>query len=280
MLYFEKLKNSFGFFIIIVALSVSSIVNRVESVEYFKEKPAYISSCKIFEPGFTKCSTESVQKLMDQIVIGIPELAKTFGPIEPMKLDKLVFKQDNNNVANLNADLTDITIKGFSKIRIKESRVSKKDFSWETKVFLPQMRIDANYKMNGKILLIPLSGSGKMFIDIENMDILTHTKTRLYEKGGFTFYNVTQVKVDLDMSGVKSNFENIFNGNSKEVEKSTNEFFNKNWREFFEALRPLVSETVERVMLDLMKKTFDLYPANFFVEDIPTSEQLYGKSKE
>lgn len=106
-----------------------------------------------------------------------------------------------------------------------------------------------------------------------------HTKTRLYEKGGFTFYNVTTVRVDLDLTGVKTGFENIFNGNSKEVEQSTNEFFNENWRDFFEALRPLITETVERILLKLLRVTFHFIPANFLVEDIPTSEQLYTKAK-
>lgn len=45
-------------------------------------------------------------------------------------------------------------------------RVSKKDFGWQTKLFLPKMRLDGKYDMAGRILLIPLSGSGKIFIEI------------------------------------------------------------------------------------------------------------------
>lgn len=259
----------------ICGLIVVNCVNEVTSVEFYAEKPAFLPSCKIYEPGFTKCSTNTVQKLIDQLIIGIPEVVEEFGPFDPMRVHDIYFKQDNSDVATIRANLSDILVKGFSKTVIKESRVSKKDFSWITKIFLPKMRLDANYKMEGRILLIPLKGSGKMYIEIDNLDIILYTKTQLYEKAGFTFDNVTAVRVDLNMTRVRTNFENIFNGQSKEVERSTNEFFNENWRDFYEALKPIIIETVETILYDIMHKVFELIPANFFVEDIPTSEQLY-----
>lgn len=105
------------------------------------------------------------------------------------------------------------------------------------------------------------------------------TKTKLIEKGGFTFYNVTSVKVDLDISKLRTQFDDLFGGNNKEVERSTNESFNKNWKEFFEALRPLINETVERVLFDLLHPVFLMIPANFMIEDIPTPEKLYGSKQ-
>jgi len=102
------------------------------------------------------------------------------------------------------------------------------------------------------------------------------TKTRLYEKGGFTFDNVTSVRVQLNLTKVRSYLDNLFNGRSKEVERSTNQFFNENWRDFYEALKPLIVGTVENILYDVMSTVFHLIPANFFVEDIPTPQQLYG----
>ncbi|XP_030369686.1 uncharacterized protein LOC115620543 [Scaptodrosophila lebanonensis] len=253
-------------------------IGRVKCAEFYTEKPAFMEPCQIYEPGFTNCSTRSVQKFMDNVIKGeIPEILETFGPIDPMKQDQLVFEQDNSDVTTISADITDLLISGFGKMMIKESKVSKKDFSWQTKIFLPRLRLDGQYKMVGRILLLKLSGAGKIYIEIDNLDILMHTKTHLYEKGGFTFYNVTSVKVQLNMTGVHSQLDNLFNGRSKEVERSTNQFFNDNWRDFFEALRPLVVQTVERTLQDLLGKLFHLIPANFFVSDIPTSLNLYGR---
>lgn len=248
----------------------------VSAVAYYSEKPAFLPSCRIYEPGFTKCSTNSIQKLLDQLNIGIPEVLERFGPFDPMRVRDIVFKQDNNEVATIRANLTNLVVKGFANTKVKESRVSKKDFSWQTKIYLPKMRLDGRYEMAGRILLIPLSGSGKIFIEIDDLDILLLTKIRLYEKGGFTFDNVTAVQVQLNLSKVRTYLDNLFNGRSKEVERSTNEFFNENWRDFYEALKPLIVETVENILYDVMSTVFHLIPANFFVEDIPTPQQLYG----
>lgn len=106
------------------------------------------------------------------------------------------------------------------------------------------------------------------------------TKTQLYEKGGFTFYNVTGVQARLNMSRIHSHLDNLFNGRSKEVEDSTNQFFNDNWRDFYEALKPLIIDTVQSTLKDVMSLVFNLIPANFFIEDIPTPQQLYGKGSQ
>ncbi|EDW98549.1 protein takeout [Drosophila yakuba] len=251
----------------------------VSAVAYYSEKPAFLPSCRIYEPGFTKCSTNTIQKLLDQLNIGIPEVLERFGPFDPMRVMDIVFKQDNNEVATIRANLTELVVKGFANTKVKESRVSKKDFGWQTKIFLPKMRLDGKYEMAGRILLIPLSGSGKIFIEIDDLDILLLSKIRLYEKGGFTFDNVTSVRVQLNLTKVRTYLDNLFNGRSKEVERSTNQFFNENWRDFYEALKPLIVETVENILYDVMSTVFHLIPANFFIEDIPTPEQLYG-SKE
>ncbi|CAD6994672.1 unnamed protein product [Ceratitis capitata] len=260
-------------------LIVCACAGVVHSLEYYTEKPSYMQTCRINEPEFVKCSTSSIQKLMEQLSIGIPEVTEVIGTFDPLKVKDIQFSQDNQGAVQLRANLTDVVATGLSKLIIKESKVSKKDYSWETKVYIPKLRLEGQYKMAGKILLIPLNGAGHMFIEIDKLNILMRTKTRLYEKGGFTFYNVTKVRMELTPGGVKTNFENIFNGNSKEVERSTNLFFNENWREFFEALRPLVTETVETTLLEILQMVFHLIPANFFVEDIPTSTELYGKGK-
>uniref|UniRef100_A0A1I8PC62 Hemolymph juvenile hormone binding protein n=1 Tax=Stomoxys calcitrans TaxID=35570 RepID=A0A1I8PC62_STOCA len=263
-----------------IALGIIYCLCSVQSsvgFEYFKEKPSYLETCKIYEPEFTKCSTRSVQAFLTEIFNErVPEVNAVLGKLEPLKLDRLNFKQDNNEAATIRATLTDLMVSGLSKIQVTESRVSKKDFGWLTKLFLPNFKLEGQYKMDGRILLLPLNGEGHMIIDIDSMNITMRTKTRLIEKGGFTFYNVTEIKVDVDAKKMFTRFDNLFGGSNKEIEDSTNESFNKNWRDFFEALRPLITDTVNKVMFKLISKVFLLYPANFFVSDIPAPEKFYG----
>ncbi|KNC20584.1 hypothetical protein FF38_00427 [Lucilia cuprina] len=244
-----------------------------------EHRASYLKPCKIYQPGFTACSTENTQRLLTQLGKGVPEINEIIGSIDPIKLKEINFKQDNTEAASLRADLSDLTATGIKGLVIKESKVSKKDFSWLTKIFIPKFKLEGHYKMDGRVLLLPLNGEGHFVIEIDDMDIIMRTKTHLIEKGGFTFYNITSIKVDLEISKLRTQFDDLFGGNNKEIERSTNESFNKNWKEFFEALRPLINETVERVLFDILHPVFSIIPANFMIEDIPSPEKFYGSKQ-
>ncbi|XP_017042201.1 circadian clock-controlled protein daywake isoform X2 [Drosophila ficusphila] len=243
----------------------------------FLTEPHYIKECRIAEKDFVNCSTHSIQQLFDKLNDGIPGLT-SIKSFDPFYLNRIRITQGNSNAINLKVELANVKIIGFGHTNVLESQVFKKDYSWKTTFTLPEMKLQADYSLFGRILLIPLNGKGQVFLDAENMTVTMHTKTRLYSKGGFTFYNVTGLHVDFKMDGLKSYFSNLFNGN-KQLEDSTNKFFNDNWRMLADALYSVITQTIEDILLDVLKKIFHFIPANFFVSDIPTPEQLYGRAK-
>uniref|UniRef100_A0A1A9W9I8 Circadian clock-controlled protein n=1 Tax=Glossina brevipalpis TaxID=37001 RepID=A0A1A9W9I8_9MUSC len=276
MQHVPRSSKSIGHCILTLFVIVLSGANYSNAFDYFREKPSYIKSCKIYEPEFTKCSTESIQLLMNEISKGIPELKGVVKSLDPFILDDIDFKQSNTEAANLEANLKKLTATGLSKLQIKESRVSKKDFSWLTKILIPKLRLEGQYKLNGRVLVLSLQGEGHMFIELEDLTVLMRTKTKLIEKDDLTFYNITELRAEIEIGNLRTQFDDLFGGTNKEIEKSTNESFNKNWREFFEALRPLITETVERILFDLLSNVFLALPAKYLVEDIPTPAQLYN----
>lgn len=44
-------------------------------------------------------------------------------------------------------------------------RVNPIDYSWETHLKVPKIRIEGNYHMQGRILVIPLNGHGKCWFE-------------------------------------------------------------------------------------------------------------------
>jgi len=50
-------------------------------------------------------------------------VVERFGPFDPMRVRDIVFKQDNNEVATIRANLTELVVKGFAKTKVKESRL-------------------------------------------------------------------------------------------------------------------------------------------------------------
>jgi hypothetical protein len=57
-------------------------------------------------------------------------------------------------------------------------------------------------------------------------------------------------------------------------EDSTNMYLNENWRPVSEALKPIISKTIEDILLEIMQKLFHQIPGDFFVADLPKPSEL------
>jgi Haemolymph juvenile hormone binding protein (JHBP) len=55
------------------------------------------------------------------------------------------------------------------------------------------------------------------------------------------------------------------------TEESTNQYLNENWRPAADALKPIISKTIEDILLDMMQKIFHSIPGDYFVADLPRS---------
>lgn len=106
------------------------------------------------DPELVKCSTVSIQGLFDALGKGIEGL-EGLETIDPMRIDRIRILQGEGPVS-VNASLSKVKVTGFSKTKVMENVVNK-DYSWVTTVKLPKMRLEGNYHMMGRILVIPLN---------------------------------------------------------------------------------------------------------------------------
>lgn len=73
-----------------------------------------------------------------------------------MRIDRIRILQGEGPVS-VNASLTKVKVQGFSKVKVVENQVNHKDYNWVTTIKLPKMRLEGNYHMQGRILVIPLN---------------------------------------------------------------------------------------------------------------------------
>lgn len=105
----------------------------------------------------------SIRGLFDQLAKGI-EGVEGLDSIDPFFIDRIRILQGEGPVS-VNASLKNVKVTGFSKVTLVENQVSPKDYSWITTVRLPIMRLEGNYHMMGRILVIPLNGHGKCWFE-------------------------------------------------------------------------------------------------------------------
>lgn len=120
-----------------------------------------------------------------------------------------------------------------------------------------------------------------------NLDIAADSDVDLIEKEGFRFFSVKSVHVKFSIGGLKLHMGNLFDGhkllginkhdvslltnNQKQTmftEASTNAYLNANWRPVADSLNPILSKTIEDIMIGILQQVFDNIPADFFVGDL------------
>lgn len=118
---------------------------------------SWLKTCEIKDPQFEQCNVESVRGMFANILNGNYKI-DGLDSVEPLKLDKVQILQGNGPVS-LDASLSKMKIFGLSKAEIVDNQLDFKDYSWVTKFKIPKMRLEADYRMKGQILVIPLNVS-------------------------------------------------------------------------------------------------------------------------
>ncbi|XP_048517648.1 uncharacterized protein LOC109534591 isoform X2 [Dendroctonus ponderosae] len=223
---------------------------------------------------FVNCSTHAVQTLFNEIPKGNEDIELQI--LDPLKVPFVKILQGGGGPVTVNASLTQVTVIGFGNTQIILNSVDPDTYDFFTKLHLPRMRIDGNYELLGRILVIPLRGKGNCWFDAKDLDIDVKSDVKLENRDGFYFFKVTNVHVKFSIGGLKLHMGNLFDG-IKALEDSTNAYLNANWRPVAESLNPILSKTIEDIMLEILQKVFDNIPASFFLGDINENETLRAR---
>lgn len=243
---------------------VTCVLYHSSEAEHYKTKPDFVKTCFKSDAEFDDCSKTAVQQLFNALGPGLPEIGME--PLDPLKIPKIRILQGDGPV-NVNAALDNVTVTGFGQTEVLLSQVDGKTYDFYTRVRVPNIRIEGTYDLKGKILLIPLVGRGRCWFEPTNMTIDIVSDVKTYDKDGFVFFNVTAAHVKYNIGGMSLRMNNLFDG-IKSLEDSTNSYLNANWRPVSESLRPILTKTIEDILLEFMQQLFHNLPGNFMIGDV------------
>lgn len=150
--------------------------------------------------------------------------------------------------------------------------------NFEVDVKIPSLVLTGPYEIKGRVLVLPITGHGqsnltlgklpaiksnwkhlKLYLFSENVDakikLLGHPET----KDGEEYFHLTKVKLDFDITRLRVNFENLFNGD-KALGDNMNLFINENWKEIFAEINQSIAEAISEVLLIAIQGPFSAIP--------------------
>lgn len=128
--------------------------------------------------------------------IGYPALG--IPSIEPILIDSLNIKQGGNGAVNLDMNIQNAKVSGLSKGSVYQVSGFNRNIDGdiiEIRTKTPVVTIAGKYSVNGKILILPIQGTGDFKCSFDNMETIMKFKTRRVENKGKVYMQVERVAV-------------------------------------------------------------------------------------
>lgn len=105
------------------------------------------------------CIKKSILKLRSNLDNGMPLL--NIPSLDPLLVSEINISLESG--LNVEAIFRNVTIRGFSKFRLRSVRCDALSDKFQMKIWIPELIINADYDIKGKVMMLPIKGNGKAF---------------------------------------------------------------------------------------------------------------------
>lgn len=130
---------------------------------------------------------------------------------------------------------------------------------YEVYATVPKISITGRYKIDGRVLVLPIRGEGNADLVFDNAKLVVKYKPKVIEKNGKEYIQTERFQLDFDTSQLHIKLENLFNGD-KALGDNMNVFLNQNWRDIFNELKPAITFAVEEILKGIINRIFIRIP--------------------
>ncbi|CAH0548739.1 unnamed protein product [Brassicogethes aeneus] len=235
-----------------VTFSLVIIIN-IFCLCYCAQLPSNFGRCHTKDKEFDECIRKNIEVAIHSLKEGSTQLG--LHPFEPLSIPQLIIGQGTGAV-NVEQRFSDAKLYGLTGSLVQAGSV---DFEKEVilaKSVTPNLQLIGTYDMNGKILLLPLVGTGPFNVTLVNTKI-NHTITgQAYEKKGKKYWKFVNYTVTLRPERVYFRFDNLYNGSNPQLGENVNQVLNDNWDEVFTDVRPGYEASFGQIFQDLANRVF------------------------
>lgn len=132
----------------------------------------------------------------------------------------------------------------------------------------------ANYIMDGRIIMLPITGNGIGYGNFTDIDAIVALQLERYrnERTGLIHQKVDDIYVDFEIGHATVRLDNLFNGDET-LSAAMNLFLNENWSTVITEIRPKLEETVAMLVTNFTNTIFSVFPEDVLLP--PWSKILY-----
>ncbi|GFG32729.1 hypothetical protein Cfor_03347 [Coptotermes formosanus] len=209
-----------------------------------EQTPSFLKVCHRSDPKLDECVMASVEGLRSHLVTGIPELR--IPSCEPLEIKQLVLNQGHGAVS-LTSTYKDIKVYGPTGFRLDAIRIDLDKKRVHIQLWLPALRMTSHYKITGRILILPITGSGYSEGNYTDINATCSLQGEHIDINGRTHFSVKYFDVKFSVGDAQLFLGDLFNGD-KDLGDAMNLFLNRNWRNVAVDLQPLLEAQIGELL--------------------------------
>ncbi|CAH0682926.1 unnamed protein product [Spodoptera exigua] len=207
----------------------------------------FITPCKQED---TACLKASAQAALPLLAAGVPEMG--ISVMDPMHVDQVKTVE-----AGLAMDFRNTYVKGLKNCKVLKLTRHPHRTDLDLKC---SVTMDGDYTLGGKLLIMPIEGSGKYTIKIRGIVVKIQLNVEEKTRDGDKYWVVDSWKHVANVEkGVHFKFRNLFNGN-RQLSDAIHEFANQNWQDIFQEVAPPIVKAIVAKIVAETTKLFDHVP--------------------
>ncbi|KAK2576588.1 hypothetical protein KPH14_005258 [Odynerus spinipes] len=222
------------------------------------ELPPFLQICHRSDPNLNECVKNSVEHLRPYLKDGIPALH--IPACEPLYVPQVEISQAAGPVS-VKSSYSDIKLYGGTDFVLKSVRIDTEKDRVRLKLYIPRLEMISKYVMQGKILMLPITGNGLARGNYTDIDVIvTIQGERYYErKTEKLHFRVIDFYVDFNVGHASIHLDNLFNGDQT-LADAMNLFLNDNWKMVAAEIKPALEETIADLFKTFSNKIYGKYP--------------------
>lgn len=211
-------------------------------------------------PGDDPCITQAITNTFRNFKDGVPALG--LASLDPLRIDAMDIVQGDGPVA-IELNFKDVDISGFKDVIVKKAKgFTESPHVMEMNLLLPVTSLIGKYKINGKVLILPIQGEGHSNMTMVNCDFTMKWNGALEKRSnGKEYYKMNKIKATLDTTRFYMQLTNLFNGD-KLLGDNMNQFLNDNWEDILKELKPAIIASFTNIFRAIIVNVFENVPYN------------------
>ncbi|RZB40295.1 uncharacterized protein BDFB_013164 [Asbolus verrucosus] len=212
--------------------------------------------CHKSDPHFDACLVVNIEDAIHKLKNGAPELG--LDSFEPLLISELVIGEGSGPV-NVQQNFKNVRLHGLTGSKVLGHKASLDENVLFAQSVTPTLRLEADYDMKGRVLLLPIYGQGPCNVTLVNTKINHTLHGELFDRKGKTYMKFVNYTVTLRPEIVRFHFANLFNGDDR-LGDEINKVINDNWSEVFTDVRDGYERSFGLIFQDLANRVFTRVP--------------------